>query len=751
MKQFLVCTIILVVVNVLHAQVDFNNYQSLRSQGAVPADFSTATQQKIQQADKERLDDLSPKKRELFVEQVNYTIDGLLKSGLVTFGDPVSLYLQRIGDRLVANDESLKGKLRFYTFNTNEANAFSTDQGMVFVTTGLIAQLTNEAQLAFVLAHEIIHYKEKHVLDLFDYTTTSSGLTYNEKVRFFSKYSRDNEFEADLNGVKLYNEAGYNSEEIVKTFDVLIYSYLPFEELAFDKSYFNNEFMFVPENVFKHEVNEISAKSNYNDRLTSHPNIVKRTEELQTEVAKFSNWGTTLNFEEQTFQEVRDICRFEYIQNHIYSGESIDALYGIYIMENKYPNSRFLRNCKSQIWLDYIYKEKVDEFSFDFDFYNDYEDKGIYDYEGQISVLARTLLKLPSQAKLAMGLRIIKDNFKKDTTDRFANQLWDKAIEFAAFNDEFEFDQFSKNTFQQAIDQLAKEKKENDSIKAIKGTTNQNWDKYQTIKNQKSGFTIDAGIDSTKFYLYGISDLISDSTFKKRLDYFTNRYKEKEQESDELFEMTDDEIDAFYQDEYDEKLHLDMDTVLMVNPLVYEIERYQTLNYKKSDKLEDDVIASVNKVAAEMRINVIQLDRSNQQKMTADDYNNLAQLMRSLERRVTFNGAKSFILDLEQLDSLRKIYGTNKLMLLEYSHEYDSGITLGSGLLGTLIFPIGMVYFPIAILSGHHTHWNVYVLNLETGELIIDQNYESDDLANKKFIELRLNALFHQLKQEKND
>lgn len=62
-----------------------------------------------------------------------------------------------------------------------------------------------------------------------------------------------------------------------------------------------------------------------------------------------------------------------------------------------------------------------------------------------------------------------------------------------------------------------------------------------------------------------------------------------------------------------------------------------------------------------------------------------------------------------------------------------------------------MFYFPIAILSGHHSHWNVYMLDLENGELIIDQNYESDDLANKKFIELRLNALFHQLKQDKND
>ena len=204
------------------AQVSFDHYIPLQSKGAVPTDFSKATRQKISEDAQHTIPGLSRSEQKVFIEQVNYTIDELLKSGLITYGDEVTTYIQRIGDRLTESDAELKGKLRFYTLNSNEANAFSTNQGMVFVTTGLIAQMTNEAQLAFVLAHEIIHYRERHVLDLYDYASDNKSLSYDEKVRFFTKYSRDNEFEADKEGVKLYHAAGYASSEILKTFDVLI-------------------------------------------------------------------------------------------------------------------------------------------------------------------------------------------------------------------------------------------------------------------------------------------------------------------------------------------------------------------------------------------------------------------------------------------------------------------------------------------------------------------------------------------------
>src|SRR6218665_149898 len=331
----------------IFAQTDFNDYQPLRSAGVLPKDFSTPTQEKIKKASKDHLDDLTGKQKQIFIEEVNYAIDDLLKSGDVTFGDPVSLYLQQLGDLLVSGDPELEGKLRFYTFKSNEANAFSTDQGMVFVTTGLIAQMTNEAQLAFVLAHEIIHFREKHVVDLFDFSMDNKTSSYNEKVRLFSKYSRDNEFEADSLAVALFHQAGFNSSEINMTFDVLMYSYLPFEELSFPKTYFNNEWFYVPPKKFEADKKDITARSNYNDRLNSHPNISKRKEELTKKIGTFSNWGTMLNRDAKQFAEIRNICRFEFILNDIYAGENTYALYSIFIMEKQFPDSRFLRNCKS--------------------------------------------------------------------------------------------------------------------------------------------------------------------------------------------------------------------------------------------------------------------------------------------------------------------------------------------------------------------------------------------------------------------
>lgn len=724
--------------------VDFDHYVPLESKGPVPEDFSIATSQKIKAAQGKKRGGLTAKEQKVFVEQVNYTIDGLLKSGLVTYGDDVTKYVQRIGDRLTASDKELAGKLRFYTLNSNEANAFSTDQGMVFVTTGLIAQMTNEAQLAFVLAHEIIHYQEEHVLDFYDYVSDNKSLSYGEKVRFFSKYSRDNEFEADKLGVKLYHDAGYAPSEIIKTFDVLIYSYLPFEEIPFDKTYFNSKDLYVPERQFEGHKNEISAKQRYNDQEASHPNVAKRIEALEKEIANYTDWGKVLNFPEQSFAEVRNICRFEYLLNDIYDDNRVEAIYSIFVLQREFPDSRFLRVCQSQIWLEAMKEEERDPnryvplgYRVDYGFSQS-------NYEGELSVVGRFLRELPTEARVALGLRFVHDAYAKDTTDILLRRMWQKAIEAAAGNPAFELDQFSSNNFQQAVVKLEEAKKAQaaDSTGAI----TQHWDKYETIKNQRSGLTIDSGIDSSKFYLYGIADLVTDTVFRKEFTAYEKKAKAKEQEQEDFFAMTDEEQADVRSEKYEDMLHLHLDTVLLVNPYVEEIRNYDTQDFKKSDQLEETLLTAVQKVSTDLGVVVNRLDRTELQTMTTKQYNDLALIMRSLKKGIQTTKPDVFMLDLERLDSLKQVYGSSKVMLLMLQHTYNDHISTGNAIAYTILFPVGMVYFPFALLTAHTTKFYVYIMDLDKGTLIVDEAYISKDQASRKMLEARCYALFHQLK-----
>src|SRR5690606_34864445 len=156
MNTFFRCALLILLPLSISAQTDFNRYQTLQSSGKIPEDFAKQTAIKLEEDTEER-EGLSRSEEEQFLELIHYGIGEILHSGICVYGDPVSDYVQRVANHLLVDMPDVRKKLRFYTLKSNVANAFSTDQGIVFVTTGLISQLTDEAQLAFVLAHEISH------------------------------------------------------------------------------------------------------------------------------------------------------------------------------------------------------------------------------------------------------------------------------------------------------------------------------------------------------------------------------------------------------------------------------------------------------------------------------------------------------------------------------------------------------------------------------------------------------------------
>lgn len=71
-------------------------------------------------------------------------------------------YVDRVGKAVAARSERPNLPYQFFVLDQKEPNAFAAPGGFIFVTTGALRMMTNEAQLAGVLGHEIAHVTRKH-------------------------------------------------------------------------------------------------------------------------------------------------------------------------------------------------------------------------------------------------------------------------------------------------------------------------------------------------------------------------------------------------------------------------------------------------------------------------------------------------------------------------------------------------------------------------------------------------------------
>jgi beta-barrel assembly-enhancing protease len=147
------------------------------------------------------------------------------RSGLVADDVRATAYVQGVMDRLFPE---FKGTITLRIHESTHLNAFAMANGSVYVNIGMLARMENEAQLAAVLAHEAIHFIEKHS---FRQRVTAknmaafavSGVPFSSlaAVSSISGFSRDHEREADSKGYERMVAAGYDPREAHKVFQIL--------------------------------------------------------------------------------------------------------------------------------------------------------------------------------------------------------------------------------------------------------------------------------------------------------------------------------------------------------------------------------------------------------------------------------------------------------------------------------------------------------------------------------------------------
>ncbi len=78
--------------------------------------------------------------------------------------DPVNVYVNKLGKGLAQFANRPEIEFRFAVLDTDMVNAFAAPGGYIFITKGALAKMEDEAELAAVLAHEIAHVTERHIV-----------------------------------------------------------------------------------------------------------------------------------------------------------------------------------------------------------------------------------------------------------------------------------------------------------------------------------------------------------------------------------------------------------------------------------------------------------------------------------------------------------------------------------------------------------------------------------------------------------
>jgi predicted Zn-dependent protease len=135
-----------------------------------------------------------------------------------------SAYVRAIGERM-ATAAGLEGQCTFTLVNTDVVNAFAVPGCYIYVTRGLAAIVTSEAELASVLGHEVGHIVARHAqrqerrslwqtLGVIAVSVTGSErltrLASQAAGYLGLRYSRQQEYEADDFGLNYLEAAGYD-------------------------------------------------------------------------------------------------------------------------------------------------------------------------------------------------------------------------------------------------------------------------------------------------------------------------------------------------------------------------------------------------------------------------------------------------------------------------------------------------------------------------------------------------------------
>jgi len=314
--------------------------------------------------------------KKIYDEQFDEIFDLLGTTRSVTAPDAHG-YLQSILQKIISANSELKSlDVRVIFSRDWWPNAFSMGDGTITINAGLMVYLDNEAELAFVLCHELSHYYLDHTaIAIKKYIEKLNSAELQKELKRISKeefrvnqqveklaislvfdsrlHSRINEAEADLQAFNFMKKTGYDCNAIKTSLQLLdkIDDSLLFKPLDLQRVFnfpdysFKQKWIQKESSIFsqlKEDDSPLTQKEK--DSLKTHPDCGRRILLLSDSLQKLNSAGEKFLVDENVFYKLKKDFFIEMAEQCYINND---------LSRNMYYSLLFLQSNDNDAWAVY--------------------------------------------------------------------------------------------------------------------------------------------------------------------------------------------------------------------------------------------------------------------------------------------------------------------------------------------------------------------------------------------------------------
>ena len=657
-----------------------NTHSRVTNTASLPTEVYTPSTEKFKNTVFDLPDTLSKRERmvrEQYYLESGFGIDEMMRSGVVLYNTEYNAYLDKIADHLLRDNTELRMQLHFYILRSPVVNAFAGAGGNIFISMGLLAMLENEAELAFVMGHEIGHIALEHGLEFYvkaneiDKNSDDNALFKRSSSFDMSSiaknlYSQDLEKSADLFGIDLLLKSKYvaDTNTLNAVFDVLKFAYLPYEDQPFPIDFFEGPHYAISKNLILDSIKQISGTpelpSKKESLKSTHPSIGERRKIIREKLLEQNGRGNQYYVvSEASFKNLRDDSRYTLPMYYLHNQFFQDAIYLSYLGLQRNPDDANLKKVIAKALTGYTkFRNSKEETT--------YAEKARFeDYEGQQQQLYFLLWAMYDVEFNVMSLLYtfqLHLDYPDDPEILPLCQTLVNDLVYYHFNDEDDFkigETISRDSLYLLSD-IANPKlkvappSKTSKVKTRKASVRSKRTSQEKIQKDKY----------KKHLLYAYNDFWDNKDFRNLWNEAVIARDEREAEAKKLHKSGFKINDLGDKRNYYINNNLDVDSIVIVNPFYTRIDlrKDNAVEYVSSEEGEINFLEIVEANAAKVGMQVTIIDPLRMDANATEQFNDMQALNDWFSEQLDFGSMNMPGYEQALIDSLSKAYGTPYFM-----------------------------------------------------------------------------------------